>query len=1305
MGSKSGDTVNHGTLGRACVEFRILGPLEVLDEGRVIPLPGGRARALLALLALRVGQVVSADRLIDELWGDDPPPTAHTALQGLVSSLRKRLEPARRAGEAPSILRTAGSGYLLDVDPGLVDALHFKALLEQSRGEPIEKRAITLREALSLWHGPALVDVTFEAVGEREIAALEDLRLEALEERVEADLARGLAGALTTELEQLVAEHPVRERLRAQLMLALYRSGRQAEALEAYRDGREVLVEELGIEPGPGLRHLEQAILRQDVALDVQPSPETAAAGRTVTDRGTTDAPWLAGERKAVTVLSVGCSVSVADDDGHDGLDVEAQHQTAVRVLDVASDILRRHGARVEELVGDELVALFGLPVAHEDDALRAVRAAIELRESMTALANEVARDRGERLGFRAGMETGEVVVSPPDVARVRIFGVPIQRAARLQRGAPDGQVVIGEGTSWLVRGAATLEPLNESTVGDGVGATWRLLDVQAWASEGGRIGSPFVGRRGELARVRDAFDRSVARGSPYRLCVLGEPGIGKSRLAGELTMSIGRQALVLTGHCPAYGEGISFWPLREIVQATVGPRGPGGLADIVRAEDDGEWIAAQVSAGTGLTSAPARADQLFPAVRRLLEALAARRPVVVVLEDLHWAQPTFLDLVEYLGEWARGPLLLLGLARPELLEDRPMWGLGGEAADTLFLEPFDRAESERLIANLGPGFDPFVRSQIVETARGNPLFVEQLVASTEEDGLRSVTTVPPSLGALLAARLDRLGRAERDILRSAAVVGTDFSIAAVAALIPESARPRLEPNLAELARKQLIAAGSTTTAFRFRHVLVQLAAYGNTTRADRARLHQRYADWLEREDTEQPAELDEILGYHLEQAVKHRRALGSPDDSDGSRAVRAGEHLARAGSGAFRRLDVTAAENLLSRALALLPADHADQRRIKPTLSEARQILGRHEEADAVLADLQQDAAVNSDEILGRRIRVERARIQLITGPDPIPLDVIFEEAAAALQYFTTSGDDVGAAQACYVLVLGNLRRGLIPEMERVARLSFVHAGRSGSMREEAASRWMVALALNLGPSAVRDAIAECEELARWHEAEHPGVLCELAHLRAMLGEFGEARELIARARRLMVEWMRARRPLMFAAQSSAAVELLAGELGTAEQELRIALQMAMDMKEREVASDCAARLARLLSGLDRLDQADAFATMSADRSPSEHVVTQALWRAARAVVVARVGDRDTALGLAREALTLAPAEMLNLQADLLTNLADIQRAGRDGAGASASQREAIGLYRRKGNLVAAAHAAMLPAMGSFPGGVSSAE
>jgi DNA-binding SARP family transcriptional activator len=1262
------------------IEFRILGSMEVLDRGRPLTLPSGRGRALLALLVLHAGEVVSADRLVDELWGEAPPATANTVVQGLVSRLRKMLEPGRNRGETPTVLQTAATGYRLSIEPGSVDANRFKRLLDQARGAAAPVRSALLAEALGLWRGPALADFTYEPFAQRAITALEELRVAALEDRIEADLALGRNAELVPEVELLIGTHPFRERLRGQLMVALYRAGRQADALEAYRDAYRVLAEELGIEPGAGLRALERAILKHDPSLDLQPEvqhevPEPAAASE----------HWLPRERRTVTVVLADLAAS-----GEPGADPEARGRFAARSFDVATDILRRHGARVEKSIGELVLALFGFPVAHEDDPIRAVRSAIELCGAVERLNQFVEAGSGLRFSARAGIETGEIVVGgPAGSPGAEASGQVITRAARLQQAANEGEVIVGEATQWLIRGAVVLKAAADIVVegSGGRGAAWRVLDmVSGGAAVTNQLDSPMCGRQTELSRVRTAFRRMVRSGSAYRFTVIGEAGIGKSRLAKAFVESIGSDARIITGRCPAYGEGITFLPLREAVLEAAGPGGWPVLSELLKAKGDAQ-AADQIAGAIALTPQQGKADELFPAARRLFQALAARQPLVVVLEDVHWAEPTLLDLIEYLGRQVTARVFLLCLARSELTEARPDWSTTGPTAEMLVLEPLSAPEVEELIVDRpGATIPPETLRRIVETARGNPLFAEQLLAAFNDD---DVDLIPASLESLLAMRLDRLGPGERDLLRCAAVIGTDFDEAALIALLPDEARPFMDRHLATLERKQLIAR-TTRTIFGFRHVLVQLAAYQSMTRDDRARLHERFADWLESGAPEPPPELDEIVGYHLEQAIEHRRASGEFDAAGSGLAARAGDRLASAAERALTRLDLTAAANLLSRAGALLPSDHPRRPFVTQRLGETYLVLGRFTQAQELLMRLAEVARAGGDLSHERSARLEHARIQFVVGPDPVPLASIRQQAVEAAAFYANTDDEAGQARAWFVLGCVHMRAGKIKAAEREFQESLAHADRSGQIREELAARWLLASLIVLGPDPVRLCVNRCQELATVRGTEHPGVLTELAILFAMVGRFDEGRELNERARRIIVERMHVRRMLRFVAQSDATVEVLAGDLAAAENALRVALELTRESKERDPVSQIAARLAFVVRAQGRLDEAATFALLSEQAAPSEGVEARALSLAATARSASDRGDHQEAEGRAREAVSLVPKEMPSLRAEVLVELAEVLRAGSHGHGAPEAVKEAMRLYKRKGDTVSPARLAL---------------
>jgi DNA-binding SARP family transcriptional activator/tetratricopeptide (TPR) repeat protein len=1249
------------------MEFRILGSMEVLDGARRIQLPAGRGRALLALLVLHAGEAVASERLIDELWGEHPPATAATVVQGLVSRLRKQLEPGRGRREAPTILQTVGSGYRLAIDPEDVDADRFKRLLDEARAAALELRSVKLADALGLWRGPALADFTYEPFAQRAIMALDELRLVAIEDRIETNLGLGRAGELVAELHQLVGTHPFRERLRGLLMLALYRAGRQADALEAYRDARSALVDELGVEPGPALRELEVAMLRHDPSLDQKPTDRTEVSADPAVSR------WLPRERRLVTVVAVDLAPSAEP-----GADAEALGRLGARATSVATEVLRRHGARVEHIVGDMLMAFFGFPVAHEDDAVRAVRAALELRAAVEALNADGPPVQGVRYSSRAGIETGDIVVEGPSASlRDVVSGRVVTAAGRLQQAGKDGDVIVGGAAQRLIRGAVVLKPAEDVAV-EGNGSTaWRVLGIVAGAPAfAPQSDAPMVGRQTELTRLRTAFRVAVRSRSPSRFTVVGEAGIGKSRLAREFVESIGSEAKVITGRCAAYGEGITFLPLREAVLDAAGQRGWRAIAELLAAEDDGAQVAGEIAAAVGLTPDPGNVNSLSPAVRRLFETLAADRPLVVVFEDLHWAEPTFLDLVDDLARDGGGRVFVLCLARPDLLERRPGW----ETTDTLFLEPLPDRDIEDLIVDRAGAVPPQRLQRIVATARGNPLFAEQLLAAFDD---ATVDAIPASLQGLLTMRLDRLGPGERNLLRCAAVVGTEASQDALSALLPDEAVPFVDRHLEALERRRLIARRDGGV-FRFGHVLIQLAAYQSMTREDRAHLHERFADWLE-DSPDPPPGLDEIVGYHLEQAVEHLRASGMADAAESALAIRAGERLANAAQRALARLDQAAAENLTSRARSLLPVD--DPRRLAMTqaLAEIHLVLGRFPEAQEMLREVTESAASAGDRSSEWSARLEHARIQFITGPDPVPLAAIQREAEQAAAFYDEAGDGAGRGRAAFLLGCVRMREGHMIDAEEAFRESLAHADRTPHVRERMASRWMLSEVLLLGPVPVDRCLEENEALGAGLGMEHPGILTHRAMLEAMTGHFDEARALNERARYLFVEVMRAPRMLMFLAESQAAVELLAGDPSAAEPGSRTRLEFARSSGERYYVAQSAARLALVLRELGRSGEAGELARLSARAAPADGAAERALSLAAMAGSVSDGGDHREAERLAREAVALAPKEMPNLRADVLVELAGVLHAGNRARAAEDAFSQAARLYTRKGTSVRA--------------------
>ena len=836
------------------IEFRVLGAFEVRSEGRTLELKRPKQRALLALLMLHAGEVVSTDRLIEDLWGGNPPKAAVGSIQNLISDLRKAL--------GRDLVQTRHPGYVLDVAPEQVDLHRFERLVAQaSEGGDAKRRSELLREALSLWRGPALADLAFEPFVQVEIARLEELRTAAREELVDAELELGRHGKLVGELEALVSEHPLRERLRGQLMLALYRSGRQAEALEAYREARETLVDELGIDPSPELQQLEQAILRHDQELAL---PTRVAVSAPEPDR-----------RKTVTILftDVVDSTSLGA-----ALDPEVLRAIMGRYFDTVRTMVERHGGTVEKFIGDAAVAAFGIPQQHEDDALRAVRAADELRQAITGLNADLEREHSVTIQTRTTINTGEVVSGDPASGQPFATGSAINVAMRLHEAALPAEILLGPATHSLVREAVATEPVESLEIGGSLGRIepHRLLSVAGSAGIRPTGPAAFVGREDELARLRRAFEGVRAESRSRVLTILGEAGVGKSRLANEFAYVLGEEAKLVVGRCLSYGEGATYLPIVEIVRQVAPTRPRSAIASLLAGDEDADLIATRLTELTGEVEGGGSTGEIFWAVRRLFEALAGERPLVVVLEDVHWAEPTLLDLVEHLQSWiSDAPVLVLCLARPSLLEERAGWGRGA-SRETIVLEPFSAEEAAVLVAELSEegGLSEAVRARIVSAAEGNALFVEQLHAYLTEDVTAAdAEAVPPSIEALLASRLDALEPGERALIERAAVIGRDFVRSAVMHLSPPDELASVDSRLGVLERRGLVHAlgghPNERESIRFHHVLIRDVAYSAITKERRADLHQRHGSWLESRNKP-----DELIGYHAEQAHRYRSEL-----------------------------------------------------------------------------------------------------------------------------------------------------------------------------------------------------------------------------------------------------------------------------------------------------------------------------------------------------------------------------------------------------------------------------------------------
>jgi len=1229
------------------LELRLLGPLEVLRAGRAANLGGPKPRALLAVLALEPGRVVSVDSLVEALWPGETPDSAPHAVQVYVSQLRKAL--------GADVLTRRAPGYSLEVEPERVDLHRFVKLASDGRetlaAGDAASSATVLREALALWRGPALADFAYEPFAQTEIARLEELRTVVLEERVEADLALGRHAELVSELEALVQAQPLRERSRAQLMLALYRSGRQADALAAYRTARETLVEELGIDPGPELKALEAAILRQDESLLLEEAPLAKPAMQF---------------RRLVTILFVDVVESMAL---AETLDPEALGQVLQRYFETVSAALTRHGGTVEKFAGDAVMAAFGIPVSHEDDALRAARAALDIRLGMAALNEQLVHDYGVGLEVRIGIESGEVVATPTDARQRLVTGEAVGVAARLEQAAAADEIVVGELAGRLIDHAARLEPLGALEIKgkrEPVFA-FRLLEITPVAPAfERRLDAPLVGRKRELAALRRSLKRTRDGSAVHAAVVVGPPGVGKSRLAAELARRA-KGVTTLFGHCLSYGEGITYWPLREVLAQADG-------------SEERDAILAALEADT-----PPPAPEIAWTFRQFCEAQAREQPIVLVFDDVHWAEPTFLGLVEHLVDKSEQPILVVCLAREELLEEHPEFLEGRENAERIELDALSADETDALLEGLGGAIlETDQRSRIVEAAEGNPFFLEQLLALALEGGLVE-RALPETVQALLAARLDRLGPGERAVLERGAVVGKEFTAEDITSLLDPDAAPTAGAHLRALSARGFVRPRDEA-AFSFRHALVQEAVYRAAPKRLRADLHERFADRLDT-GAHDIAEIDEFVGYHLEQAYNLRTELGESDRRTERLAEDGGRRLGDAGIRALKRGDMHATTNLLGRSTSLLPTDESLRRELLCELGIALRTSGDPDGAESVLAEAIHESEERADHRTELRARMESEYVRLLHEPGTTA-DKLIENASEGIPIFDTVADDrsLGRAWLLTGFVQGG-HRGQHAAWEEAAERALGHYRRSGWPTSTCLGE--IGAALYYGPTPVPQAIARCERALHDEVTDRVGdanVRAFLGGLVAQRGDFDDARDLIASARTAYQDLGQRTAVAYYCDPLLGDLELLAGDAIAAEQVL---IELCEELERMQDWSHLASRASDLAEAIylqDRLDQAEERTRVAEAHASDDDLDAQTFWRSVRAKVHARRGEFETARALVQQAARLSESsDGLNRRAKAQADLGEVLRLAGSASEAASAFEQAIELYEQKGNLVAA--------------------
>lgn len=976
--------------------------------------------------------------------------------------------------------------------------------------------------------------------------------------------------------------------------------------------------------------------------------------------------PAERGARKIVSIVFADLVGSTAL---HERLDPESARRFMESYYAAMRGAVEDEGGTVTQLLGDGVKAVFGIPRVAEDDALRAVHAAVAMQDSFRELAE---RQRGAvgRTGLRVAVNTGEVVAEDDS----EIIGDPVNVAARLQEQGRDGEVVIGQATHRLVESEVTTERLGSFAL------KGRAEEVEAYRvvsldpPSAGAVAT-FVGRDDELERVTAVYREAVATPATRMAVVLGSAGIGKSRLMAEFARRRGEKATVLEAHCDAAG-GSTFEPLANAIRRRLGIASDASSDDTRRAiesalpdGDDRDRIVSGVVAL--LETAPSNPEETFFAVRRLLAGLVAERPGVLVIDDLQWAEPLFVDLVEHLVQWGDGvPLLVLIGARPELRDVRASLAtVGPLVSDVVPLAGLDAGAATKLAANaIGMTDLPAaIAAKVLATSEGNPLFVSELVrmlvheGALVRDGDRwtvaralDVIEMPPTIQAVLAARIERLEPEERSILECASVVGRHFSRGAVGELL-SAGREQIDDRLESLQRAELIERDRGWVlgepALRFHHVLIRDAAYRRLLKGRRAELHERLADWIEGRWGETD-DYDETLGRHLEQAHQMLGELGPSDERNRSLGFRAATRLAAAGRRALEGDDPSRAAGLLGRALHCLEADATDRAELALDWCESLLSAGDVVGARGALEELARFAG-DSTRLAAWRTCFA-GQLTVLTASEK--LEEMVAHVSEATESLSSLGDAAGEAKGHYVKALALARLGRVGACEVSLDQSLAAARTAGDRRRASSVLAIAPVAALWGPSPVMRASGRCLDVVRVLRitrgapaVEAVALGCQ-AVLEALRGRTDAARQMLASARR-MVEELGVTQRVLEVDVLAGQVALLEDDAAGAERALRGAYGGFRDLGHGIDAARAAALLARAVLAQDRVDEAVALSHES-EALAGDDLKAAISWRGVRAEALARGGETAAAIELARQAVEIAAAT------DALLDHADARRA-----------------------------------------------
>jgi class 3 adenylate cyclase/ketosteroid isomerase-like protein/tetratricopeptide (TPR) repeat protein len=1009
-----------------------------------------------------------------------------------------------------------------------------------------------------------------------------------------------------------------------------------------------------------------------------------------------------AGARKVVTVVFADLAGSTAL---HERVDAESAHRLMERYYESLRTVIEVHGGTVVKLLGDGVMAAFGVPQVAEDDAIRAIRAGVAMQEAFRALVREQAAALGA-VGLRIAINTGEVVVSS---ANDDVVGDPVNVAARLQQEAHDGDVVIGEATQRLVSTVVTLEKLGSFGL-KGRAEPVKAYRVASLERPAGTAATPFVGREEEIARIRRVFEAAVAAPAARLVVLVGSPGLGKSRLVSEFVRRQADTAAVVFAQCHAAGSA-TFAPLADAFRQRFGiDDGTSGraLRAAVEAGLPGEE-ADRARIVDGITSLlagqSASPEETFFVVRRAFAALASIQPVVLVIDDLQWAEPLLLDLVEHLIQWGKSvPLLVLAGARPELRDHRSsLVTPGGLVADVVTLAGLDARAAMRLAASVIGAADlpAAVAAKVLATSEGNPLFVGELVRMLVEEGAierqgdrwiigagLAELEMPPTIHALLAARIERLRPEDRVVLERAAVVGRQFSRSAVAELLPGAAAD-LDARLESLRRSELIERDTGwflgEPGLRFHHLLIRDAAYRRVLKGTRAELHARFADWVQARAGDS-VEHDETIGWHLEQAHQHLGELGPIDAQGRALGKRAASYLAAAANRALAGDDVSLAASLFGRALARLDADDPSRAELALLWCESLLASGEVSTADTAIAELARFIAESP------RLRAWHTCFtsELTVHTAPQSLTAAADSVAAAAEELARLDDTAGEAKAHFVHAQALASLGQVGACEAALDKALAAARKAGDRRRANAVLAGAPLAALWGPSPVTRASGRCLDVVRVlritqgaPDVEAVALSCQ-GVLEALRGRTAAARRMIATAR-TMVEELGVIHRLFQTDVFAARIDLLEGDTAAAERTLRSAYEGLRDLGLGTDAAQVAALLARALLEQGRADEAEQLSHES-QALAGDDLKAAIAWRGVRAEALAVRGEVDAAVELARAAVEIAAATDAHLDhADARLALAAALRAAGRAQEADTEERCASELWEAKGATILA--------------------